>query len=372
MLGEKDRYIDFLEEMRKYPGGWDAVFSILDSWTNSTDVAYQPLLDEIAETWGIENYAPWDVAYVRYEFQTRINDEYADAFGIGEMHERLRATLKGLGFSEAERAIRCFSKPHLSQEELGSLVHGTITVRDHGNRQLRQFGKYNDASLMGLADIETNLHEDGVGTYRILFHEVGHALHHLNIRSKYHMLRTAFPKYFSEAVAQVVEFLVIDVAWLGEVCGMRPESAARLRRLVVSLELQKMRENTMWAFYENEIHANQSVARRDVWRRLARRFLYPRTDLESAPGEREYEERLMYFPYSALQIALTILIREHLRRALSQDGTMFTTRAGEMLKEIFSFGGSEHWTTVVEKVTGEPFSGESAANTFNSLLESKS
>jgi hypothetical protein len=373
MFGQRDRFTDFIVEMKDYPGGWEAVFGMLASWTHSTDAAYEVLLDEIAETWDIEEYAPWDVAYVRNQLQTRINGQFAGSFGVAERQKRLRATLKGLGFLSEERALRFFSKPHLTQEELARLVPGTIMVRDHGDRHLKQFGKYNDLSATGLADIETNLHQDGIATYRILWHEVGHALHHLNIRSKYHSLRTAFPDYFAEAVAQVFEFILTDVRWLEEVCGVEPECAAWLRRSVVSLELQKTRENSMWAFYENELLANpESLGRPDVWAKLAKRCLYPRTRrLDSSAAARAYDRRSLHFPYSALQVAMTVLIREHLRQALSQEGTMFTSRAGEMLKEIYCFGGSAHWTYVIEKVTGEPLTGESAAVDFNSLLESK-
>jgi hypothetical protein len=373
MFRQRDRFTNFIKEIEDFPGGWNAVFCILASWTRSTDKAYEVLLDEIAETWGIEEYAPWDVAYVRNQVQTRIDEQFTGVFGRAKMQERLRTTLKGLGFLAEERTIRFFSKASLSQEDFASLVKGTIMVRDHGDRHMKQFGKYNDFSEIGLADIETNLHQDGILTYRILWHEVGHALHHLNIRSKYKMLRTAFPDYFAEGVAQAFEFIITDLKWLEDICGLEPARAAWLRRAIVSLELQKTRENSMWAFYENEVYANpESLTLPDVWARLAKRYLYPRTTgLEAVEGGREYEKRAVYFPYSALQITLTTMIREHLLQALSQAGTMFTGRAGEMFKDIYRFGGSEHWTDIIEKVTGEPFTGESAAIGFNSMLEVK-
>ena len=198
MFGQGNRFTDFIREMADYPGGFEAVFRVLASWTHSTDAAYDALLDEIAQTWDIKEYAPWDVAFVRNQIQTRIDEQFARAFGMAEMQERIRMTLKGLGFLAEENALHFYSKPQLTQQELASLGAGTIMVGDHGDRRLKQFGKYNDFSTIGLADIETNLHEDGIATYRILWHEVGHALHHVNIRSKYHSLRTAFPDYFAK------------------------------------------------------------------------------------------------------------------------------------------------------------------------------
>jgi hypothetical protein len=132
-----------------------------------------------------------------------------------------------------------------------------------------------------------------------------------------------------------------------------------------------MRENSMWAFYENEVRANpESVFRTEVWERLAKRYLYPRTKRLEA-GARENDYRMINLQYSALQIAMTVLIREHLRKALSVDRTMFTTGAGKMLKKLYSFGGTEYWDGVIQKVTGEPLTGESAAIYFNSVLRSK-
>lgn len=98
---------------------------------------------------------------------------------------------------------------------------------------------------------------DGHGSYRTMFHEMGHAFHSAYNQQEYHTFRHD-SGIISESLAEVFGYVPRHTGWLQEM-GFSEAEASDVQKRLVAPWFHYLRERTAYALAEYEIYENPSA-----------------------------------------------------------------------------------------------------------------
>ncbi|HEV3040787.1 MAG TPA: M3 family metallopeptidase [Candidatus Angelobacter sp.] len=350
--------MDFLSLFARLDGAPLNVGIELLAIVDATDRAYARALEWICNQFELTEFRHSDVIFVQHQCKLRAEREFGAGFTLAQSLAALKSTLIYLGLEGDAHSIRALEGKYFTPEDQKSVFerHRQIIIRNRREQSEKQFGECHDFDLTG-AFVDVNLFEDGIEAYRILFHEVGHALHFTNIRAKYATLRLDMPRFFTEGVAQVFQSLTIEPQWLQTHVGLTVDQAKCLRMLLDVTDIITLRANIAFALFETFAHICQDEWKsqwegkwRELWLSLSSRILLPGTSDVHATGYADYMDRMMFHNFSATDVAYAIWIREQIRMFIKDKCGALYTNCGELLRSIYRPGGSCSWDNALSEV----------------------
>ncbi|MDQ3882099.1 MAG: M3 family metallopeptidase [Thermoproteota archaeon] len=261
--------------------------------------------------------------------------DYDSYFPIDNAFNILKDSLKHIGYDYENLQLQVFNR------------------EDH--KQL-QTGQTFDIDPPSDVRIAFNLWKDGVESYRILFHEFGHALHfkHIDPNLPY-ILRTNMPSHFTEGLAQVIEYLIFDDDWLQTFTALSPSERLDLRVTQAAYDLLRHRRDIAFAEFERLAYRDEPSNMDNLSSTINREILFP--DADEGENLSDLNLRLHQFidqPLSAVQTLLTVAIREHVRAFISKQAGKGFTNVRDLLVQFYRVGNLKEWDDLINEVTGEP------------------
>jgi hypothetical protein len=334
-----------------------------------TEEAYSTFLRAIRQ-WVSGPFAPWDSLYVMAQITKALDLATASVYPRAGIETAVRKSLSDCGFHDEERLLYFDDEPSLVPDVSHRFRPG-IHLRLSNDGTRRQFGSTQDFGVLQTTVSQLNISGDGLDAYRILFHECGHSIHFVNIKSKYQTMRLAMPVFYSEAVAQVFEALPLDAQWMKVNSGISAAEITRVRFLRGLQELFALRENL--AFALTELLVTDSVGGfEDIWPLMARMYLYPAIAAEQvgAVMDRNHMERFLFYENSALNVVMSTCIGAYIRShvAGTPGGSIYLETTKERMLEFMRPGGSIEWEEVVRMASGHSFHPEAVGEEFKQKL----
>lgn len=319
---------------------------------------------------GSLEFAPWDSAYVLRKVDDEIKAEFDCHFPRGRLEIALRESLRAMGFSESDpKLFFVESREHIMRD--GTIERGLHIVLQNDSSRIAFGSTQEFGAQLRVVIAEVNVVEDGYAGYRILFHECGHAMHFLNIVSRYPSLRMNMPVFFTEAIAKLFEALPLDAGWLAAQTSLSGPRVRRVRKLHAMKEIFFLRENVMFALSEMLMACGGTVAdAQQVWQVLAATILYPAcSDEDLTAAVMKYSRRVVNHPGSAMNLVLTACLAAQIRAHVAgAGGTIYipTTRAA--IEPFIRPGGSIDWQTVLMQAIGRPMDAVALAQELEQAL----
>jgi hypothetical protein len=218
----------------------------------------------------------------------RIDESFADAtrntLRVDDAINVLRQSVDAMGYRELAASIYHYP----GRPQPAELWRRGIHIKTTHLPERPQFGKTDWMGGPGIALVDVNLCENGLSSYQVLFHECGHAIHLLSIRTKYESLRKSLPGFFMEGIAMFFDGTVFDPAWLQAHTALAASDRERLRRFSAMQRLFVLRENVAFALQNLLLRLIGDAAEyQPIEQILAARILYPDIP-EAALGHMAY------------------------------------------------------------------------------------
>lgn len=327
----------------------DGTSCMLARMALSVDRPYMHALQVLHKEFGWERFTSDRGAMLFAEVDKRV-DQLFSAGTRGMLPETvLRRTIDDVGLSSAARTYIHVGLPDM----LALSVRGVHFVVTH-DLSAAQFGQTHDYYSLGIAFSKVNLHASDHSALRLVLHEYGHAFHFYTLKTIYPILRESMPRFFTEAIALVLESIADDGAWLTRFCGASAEDVRRLRQLRLVREIYRLRENLAFALMEC-ILLRLSVPLEDAWSAIAGRFLYPGESPLLIRGFERYMSRLVFHDASGFNTAMTLMIAFSIRRHLLVEPghTLYAATLGPRLEELTA--GAGNWYDMLSAYLGFDF-----------------
>lgn len=203
------------------------VKELLVNLTRDSDPVYHQILEDGKALIGLERIEPWDLMYL---LET-----------IGGVDTALfpKSGIRG--------ALQNWAKAHGSDL---SALGIEIVYTDIPYNGLCFTLREGEIRILGNPS-------DGHGSYRTMFHELGHAFHSAYNKQNYRTFRQE-SGLFSEGMAEVFGYIPRHINWLKEMGFSETEALAVQKRLVAPW-FHYLRERTAYALAEYEIYENPST-----------------------------------------------------------------------------------------------------------------
>jgi hypothetical protein len=318
-----------------------------------TQPVYYQSLEFLRDEFGLTHFAPWDILYIQRKIFEEIDTLYANIASaiLGAADQAVRQLATGLGFREDHEITRVVERGQLRQ-----LVPGVTILLEHDELKA-SFGSTRDVSVLfpksGAALCTINYADSTYTDTKMLFHELGHALHFVNIWTEYPTLRESIDKVLSEGIARLFEQLAINPAFalsvLGKVVDLR-----RLTKLVTSRDLYTFRECLVFGIVESAAYKARASPY-GIPDGLLRKTLFPNPGSEAdlGPGffKFRYENKFVFYEFSGLQIAFHYLVESHLGESarMYAGGQLFSERFAGFIRPLFRDSALGSWEEVLEK-----------------------
>ena len=239
---------------------------------DATDAPYSVMLRQVSERWPIPDFAPWDAPWVMARIEESISAASQSAFRVDDAIAILRRSVREMGFEELSASIYHYPARPQPAELWRRGIHIVTTRRP----EQPQFGKTDWYGGPGIALVTINIWEDGLSSYQVLFHECGHAIHLLSIRTKYDSLVTALPGFFMEAVAMFFAGALVDEGWLKLNSTLGEPDRRIFRHFSAMQRLFVLRENVAFALQTLLLRVvGRTGEYSEIEQLLAARILYP-------------------------------------------------------------------------------------------------
>lgn len=164
----------------------DKLFLLFRDILKHTDNIWKNTINNCKEALSIDTVYPWDIKYYEYKYLNAISDNY---FPKDEIIENFRKFLEHFNMDLNKLPI---------QVNYQDIPHGGICI-------VIEIGK--DVRVL------TNP-GDGHRWYKIMFHELGHALHASLISSESYIISSGDPDFFWEGMACVIQQITSEREWL--------------------------------------------------------------------------------------------------------------------------------------------------------------
>jgi hypothetical protein len=312
--------------------------------------AYKRSLALISREFGITKFAPWDILYAQQKLSKEIDSIYSQCASVilTKPAEAIRTLLMGLGFSNENEATRLGPS---------SALPG-ITIIFERDELKSSFGNTHDFSILfpesGAALCKINSSRDSYTDVKMLFHEVGHALHFVNMRPKYRQLRELVSKLLCEGIARVFEHFAVDGYFLELTFGRMVE-LKRLIMLIYAREIYTFRECLVLSIMEMLSYVKE-VPPYEIPDGFLRHTLFPDVDAQGL-GQgffiHRYARKFVHYDFSAFDIVHHYLIQGHIseRARAFNHGRLFAAGFAEFARPLFRASASGKWYEVLKEAT---------------------
>ncbi|MGD8719847.1 MAG: M3 family metallopeptidase [Candidatus Zixiibacteriota bacterium] len=180
----------------------DELNGIFDKYEAETRPAYEELIAEGAERFGLERVEPWDLNYVATKI-TSADDNY---FPRAVAMPSLTKVVTGYG---------------RDLDSMGIVIHEDADIPYGG----LCFSIRTPTDIRILVNLK-----DGMQDLHTLYHEFGHAVHRKFTGPEYYTLKAGDTGFFAEAMADTWGMLVHRPAWLDEYTDMSEDEIGRIDR----------------------------------------------------------------------------------------------------------------------------------------------
>ena len=262
--------------VKQEPGGGQLATLAIE-----TNPAYDRFLDDISARWNIPDFGPWDLRYVRHQIDHLVDQTFSQAFPIAESVRHVHESLKTLGFDDLNQTLHIFKnrEPSIGDYQRGRGMYLYLT-HDPAKRET---GTTEHFAALSIVTSRVNLTGDGLHAYRVLFHEVGHAVHFFSVKTKYLTLIEKLPIAITEGAARLFERILMESTWLISHTPLSADQVSMLQKWRAMQELLSFREDLYLALLSltrpttvDELTQIQNV--------LAKSLLFPRVDEKDVAG----------------------------------------------------------------------------------------
>ncbi len=299
------------------------VKGILRELAEATRPTYRRVLEEAAARHGLEAVQPWDIRFL-LDGEGGLPKRYFPRDGIvarleewGQVHG---CDLKALGIS-----IHFLDIPYNGL---------CMTIRP------------GDIRILGNPS-------DGHNYYKTSFHELGHALHSAYSDPGSHILRRE-PSVFSEGMAEMLGYTVLDPDWLAHV-GLRPDEIEAAGRQALGPWFAYLRQRSAHALFEYEAYADPEADLDRINAEMEAELLGCEVDATprwAAEPNAWYSRYPVYWQNYVLADVVASQIHHDLRRRF---GRVWGSReaVAYIREQYWAPGGTVDWQEKLRRGTGE-------------------
>lgn len=317
----------------------------------ATKLPYLEILNSALTCAQLETFSPANYIAVMRDYERKLLD-FDRFFPLRSLTAALKESVDSVGFS--------FNDLH-------------VTVFNKGEEARMQSGRCFDIDPPHDVRVLVNLWKDGLQSYRIMFHEFGHALHFKYLNPELPpLLRQSMADSLTEAMAQVFEAILFDQKWLLKFTSMTPEDAAQLRHVAMTFELLKFRRDIAFALFEYELYQERRSDLKELSDEIYREILLTKVEADLATSNLARWQQFVSHSLSAVNWMFCLLIREQVKNfAASHTKSLYHAALGEKLIPIYELGGALEWSEILERVTGESSTFKHLVSSFFEILRLK-
>ncbi|HEV8376680.1 MAG TPA: M2 family metallopeptidase [Candidatus Polarisedimenticolia bacterium] len=324
-LGYKSFY-DMSLALGEIDEGW--LFKTLGDLERLSREPYAKWKARVQKLIHVERLEPWDTAYDYDNFQEKLKAYFPKQ----QILPRLKRTYRGIGFDIEKMPILVDDeeRPGKSQHAFSFSIEVPTDIR-----------------ILANAD-------DGVASYRTLFHEMGHAVYSASIQQPSFLLQDAASACFTEGIGQFFPLLLEDEKWLTSEAGVPLRMAREFKRKLREDAAYGVRFYLVILNFEREAYANPEQNLTRLWWAMNEKYLGlpPHTEVDSWASIIHFTSHPAYYQNYLLADMIAAQLMHHLE---SQQGSVLdNAKTGEFLREsVFAKGASVAWRRLLSDTTGE-------------------
>ena len=307
----------------------DNLFTVLDKLDAITRGPYLQILQKRKIKLGLEAVEPWDFAY----FSDTLSLAFDSYFKKDSLMQVLNRTMTGLGYDMNSLPLQYDLEPRPGKIQSAFCL--PINVPD---------------DIRILVNID-----DGYSSYRILFHEFGHALHFSYIEQPHYTLRGSPAGCFAEAMASINESLMHQPEWLMKYGGVPDSILSPILELMHDSRIISLRSALVNVYFERELYRTDAENPTELYWDMYERFTFgPRhDDVALWALIHHYTDNPVYVHNYILAGLIAAQTFAYLERI---NGTVIDNKATSefLINNYFKPGASKDWFELIEDATGEP------------------
>ncbi len=307
----------------------DNLFTVLDKLDALTREPYLKILQKRKIKLGVEAVEPWDLAY----FPDTLAPVFDSCFKRDSLMSVLNRTMTGLGYNMDSLSLQYDLEPRPGK--IQSAFCFPIDVPD---------------DIRILANID-----DGYSSYRILFHELGHALHLSYIDQPHYMLRESPAGCFAEAMASINAAILHQPEWLIKYSGVPDSILSPSLNLMHDARIVSLRFALVNVYFERELYRTDAENPTELYWDMYERFTSGarHDDVALWALVHHYTDNPVYVHNYILAGLIAAQTLAHLERI---NGTVIDNKATSefLINNYFKPGASKDWFELIEEATGEP------------------
>jgi peptidyl-dipeptidase A len=304
------------------------LFQALDELDRMSQAPYAKWQARVRKQMRVDRLEPWDTAYDYDNFQEKLKAY----FPKDEILPRLREAYKGIGLDIESMPILVDDeeRPGKSQHAFSFPINVPTDIR-----------------ILANAD-------DGISSYRTMFHEMGHSVYSASIEQPTLLLQDAASACFTEGIGQFFPMFLDDEGWL-----LGP---AQVPAPMVKEAIKKRLEDAPYGvrFYlvmlnfERDAYRNPEQDLTKLWWAMNEKYLAlpPHPEVDSWASIIHFTSHPAYYQNYLLADMIAAQLMHFLERR--QGDVRDNHATGDFLKkEIFAKGASVPWMKLLEDTTGE-------------------
>jgi len=305
------------------------LFRTLDDLDRLSRGPYEKWQARVKKVIQVSPLEPWDAQYDYDNFQEKLKAFLPKQ----QILPRLKQAYRGIGFDIDTMTIRVDDeeRPGKSQHAFSFSIDVPTDIR-----------------ILANAD-------DGITSYRTMFHEMGHSVYSASIRQPTYLLQEAASACFTEGIGQFFPMFLDEEEWLTGVAGVPEEMAREYRRKMKEDAAYGVRFYLVMLNFEREAYRSPGQDLTQLWWAMSEKYLgLPRhPEVDSWASIIHFTSHPAYYQNYLLADMIAAQLMHHLKDA--QGTVLENPQTGEFLRSrIFSRGTSVPWMSLLADTTGEP------------------
>jgi peptidyl-dipeptidase A len=277
---------------------------------------------------GVPQLEPWDAQFDYDNVQEKVKPYFPKQ----QILPRLKQTYQGIGLDIDKMPILIDDeeRPGKSQHAFSFAIEVPTDIR-----------------ILANAD-------DGVASYRTLFHEMGHAVYSASIQQPTYLLQDAASPCFTEGIGQFFPMFLEEQPWLTGAAGVPSDLAKDFRKRTKEDAAYSVRFYLVMLHFEQEAYRNPEQDLTSLWWAMNEKYLglpqHP--EVASWASIIHFTSHPAYYQNYLLADMIAAQLMHHLKQ--DQGPVLDNAKTGEFLRtKIFSKGSSVPWMTLLTETTSE-------------------